>query len=84
MGKIAKEEELVDFGASDAAMKDEDMTQVPKGVMLLPVTAGSVVLAYNLPDIEGDLKLSREAYVGIFLGEITKWNDPASPGQIRV
>jgi phosphate transport system substrate-binding protein len=76
MGKNVKEEELVDFGASDAAMKDEDMAQVPKGVVLLPVTAGIVVLAYNLPDIEEDLKLSREAYAGIFLGEITKWNDP--------
>ncbi len=75
MGKSAKEEELVDFGASDAAMKDEDMAQVRKGVVLLPVTAGSVVLAYNLPEFEGDLRLSREAYAGIFLGEITKWND---------
>ena len=76
MGKGVKEEELVDFGASDAAMKDEDMAQVRKGVILLPVTAGSVVLAYHIPDFEGDLKLSRQAYAGIFLGEITKWNDP--------
>ncbi|MBF0505672.1 MAG: phosphate ABC transporter substrate-binding protein PstS [Nitrospirae bacterium] len=77
IGRNVKEEELVDFGASDAAMKDEDIAQVPNGVLLLPVTAGSVVLAYNLPDLEGDLKLSRNAYTGIFLGEIKKWNDPA-------
>lgn len=76
MGKVTKNEELVDFGASDAAMKDEDMAQVQKGVILMPVTAGSVVLAYNLPDFEGELRLSRQAYTGIFLGEITKWNDP--------
>jgi phosphate transport system substrate-binding protein len=76
MGRTAKDEELVDFGASDAAMKDEDMALVQKGVLLLPVTAGSVVLAYNLPGFEGPLRLSRQAYAGIFLGEITKWNDP--------
>jgi phosphate transport system substrate-binding protein len=65
----------VDFGASDTAMDDEEIAKVKKGVILLPMTAGSVVLAYNLPGVEG-LKLSRDAYVGIFNGEITKWNDP--------
>lgn len=66
----------VDFGASDAAMKPEEMAKVERGVQLLPMTAGSVVLAYNLEGVD-NLKLSREAYVGIFLGKITKWNDPA-------
>jgi len=66
----------VDFAASDAAMKPEDMAKVDGGVQLLPMTAGAIVLAYNLPDVPG-LRLSREAYVGIFLGKITKWNDPA-------
>ena len=42
----------------------------------LPVTAGSIVLAYNLPGVE-NLKLMRNAYVGIFLGKIKKWNDKA-------
>jgi phosphate transport system substrate-binding protein len=65
----------VDFAASDAAMKDEEMAQVAKGVQLLPMTAGEVVLAYNLDGVE-ELKLTREAYVGILLGKITKWNDP--------
>lgn len=77
IGKNVKEEERVDFGASDAAMQDEDMGKVPDGVLLLPVTAGSVALAYNLPGLEGDLKLSRKAYAGIFMGEIKSWNDPA-------
>jgi phosphate transport system substrate-binding protein len=67
----------VDFGASDVAMKDEEIKAVPKGVVMLPMTAGSVVLAYNLPDLKAPLKLSREAYVGIFQGKIKKWNDPA-------
>ena len=66
----------VDFGASDAAMKPEDMAKVDGGVQLLPMTAGSIVLAYNLKDVP-NLKLSREAYAGIFSGKITKWNDPA-------
>ncbi len=67
---------LVSFGASDAAMKDEEIAAVKQGVVLIPATAGSIVLAYNLPGVQ-TLKLSREAYVGIFLGKITKWNDPA-------
>ena len=65
----------VDFGASDAAMSDDEMAKVSSGVVLLPMTAGSIVLAYNLPGVT-DLKLSRDAYTGIFLGKVTKWNDP--------
>src|ERR1700751_5770013 len=67
---------LVTFGASDAAMTDAQIAKVKQGVVLIPATAGSIVLAYNLPGVE-TLKLSREAYVGIFLGKITKWTDPA-------
>jgi len=70
------QEGLVNFGASDAAMTDEEIAAVKAGVVLLPMTAGSVVLAYNLPGAPPELKLSREAYAGIFLGTITKWNDP--------
>jgi phosphate transport system substrate-binding protein len=75
VGKSVAPEERVDFGASDAAMRDEDMAAVPGGVILLPVTAGSVVLAYHLPGIP-ELRLSRRAYAGIFLGEIREWNHP--------
>ena len=73
----------VDFGASDVAMKDDEIAQVQRGVLLLPMTAGSIVFAYNLPGVE-NLKLSREDYTNILLGKITKWNDPkivaANPG----
>ncbi len=65
----------VDFGASDVAMKDEEIAAVADGTILLPMTAGSVVLAYNLPGIESGLKLPREVYVDILLGKITQWND---------
>jgi phosphate transport system substrate-binding protein len=66
----------VDFGASDVAMKDEEIQKVAKGAIMLPMTAGSIVLAYNLPQVETPLKLSRDTYVGILLGEIKNWNDP--------
>lgn len=73
----------VDFGASDAAMKQSEIDQVPEGVQLLPMTAGEIVIAYNLPGVEG-LKLPRDVYPEIFLGKITKWNDAkiadANPG----
>lgn len=74
----------VDFAASDSAMKPEEMAKVAEGVQLLPMTAGEVVLAYNLPGIASGLKLTREIYAGIFLGKIKNWNDPkiaaANPG----
>ena len=66
----------VDFGASDAAMKDSEIAQVERGVALLPMTAGMVVLGYNLPGFEGELKLPRDVYVDIMLGNIYRWDDP--------
>jgi phosphate transport system substrate-binding protein len=72
-----------DFGASDAAMTDDEIKQAKDNVILLPMTAGNIVLAYNLEGVT-DLKLTREVYAGIFLGTIKKWNDPkiaaANPG----
>lgn len=68
----------VDFGASDTAMKDDEITKVgDKGVTLLPMTAGSIVLAYNLPEVTGEVKLPRQVYTDILLGKIKNWNDPA-------
>ena len=70
-------DKTVDFGASDAAMEPEEISRVDPsvGVQLLPMTAGSIVLTYNLPDVK-NLRLSRKAYSGIFLGTVKKWNDP--------
>ena len=67
----------VDFGASDVAMKDSEIAKVSRGVVLLPVTAGSVVVAYNAP--VPDLKLSREQLADVFLGKITNWRDLDGP-----
>src|SRR5262245_58544317 len=65
----------VDFGASDAALSDEEMAQVARGVQLLPAVAGSIVLAYNLDGLGGELKLTRDVYADISLGKITRWDD---------
>ena len=74
----------VDFAASDAAMTPAEIAKVADGVVLLPMTAGEIVLAYNIPGVEKDLKLPRDVYPDIFLGNITRWNDPrlvaANPG----
>lgn len=66
----------VDFAASDAAMKPEEIAKVADGVVLLPMTAGEIVLAYNLPGQPKNLKLPRDVYPDIFLGKITSWSDP--------
>jgi phosphate transport system substrate-binding protein len=70
-------ERLVNFAASDAAMSDQEIAQVSAGVQLLPMTAGSIALCYNVPGAPDHLRLSRNAYVDIFLGNITHWDDPA-------
>lgn len=77
IGKDVAADEQVDFGASDAAMSDAQLAATDNNTLMVPATAGCVVLAYNLPGFNGELKLSRKAYAGIFLGEITNWNDPA-------
>jgi phosphate transport system substrate-binding protein len=68
--------DAVDFGASDAALTDEQIARVKAGARLVPVTAGLVVLAYNLPGLNGPLKLGRDVYVDIFAGRIRTWDDP--------
>lgn len=64
----------VDFGGSDAAMTDEQIAAVDKGVLLVPTAGGAVAVVYNLPDVN-DLKLSRSVLPDIFVGKITRWND---------
>lgn len=65
----------VDFAASDAAMTDAQIEPVDGDALLLPMTAGTIVLNYNLPGV-GALKLPREVYPLIFTGAINRWNDP--------
>ena len=67
----------VDFGGSDAPMKEEEIKAVQGEILHIPTVLGAVVVTYNLPSISTELKLTPEAIAGIYLGSITKWNDPA-------
>ena len=62
----------VDFGASDAPMKAEDIAKVSRGVLQIPMTAGAIAVAYNNPSC--DLKLSQQQLAEIFLGKITNYS----------
>ena len=68
-------EGTVDFGASDAIMTDEQLASAKVKVMAIPTVLGAVVPVYNVPGV-GELKLSQDAIAGIYLGKISKWNDP--------
>lgn len=69
-------EQTVDFGASDAPMKDEDLKSAPGEVLHIPTVLGAVVITYNLAGVTQPLKFSPEVIADIFLGKIKKWNDP--------
>ena len=71
-------EQTVDFGATDAAMKDTEIAALPAGTKIVhvPTALGAVVVIFNLPGVT-DLNLDAANVAGIFLGKIKKWNDPA-------
>jgi len=73
-------EQTVDFGASDGPLTDEQLKTAPGHLMHFPTVMGAVVLTYNIAGVSGALKLTPEAIAGIYLGKITKWNDPALTG----
>ena len=76
--------EAVDFAGSDEVLSDSDASKVEGGAAIVPVTAGTIVLAYNIPGVIGEIRLSRDVYTDIFAGTIQRWNDPriqaANPG----
>jgi phosphate transport system substrate-binding protein len=67
----------VDFGASDAPMSPEMMSKASGPILHLPATMGAVVVTYNVDGLASGLKLDGPTLADIFLGNITKWNDPA-------
>lgn len=70
-------DQTVDFGATDGPMTDEQMKAAKGGEILhIPMALGAVVPTYNVPGVTQPLKFTGETLAGIFLGEITKWNDP--------
>lgn len=66
----------VDFGASDVPMNADELKRAGDGVIQVPVALGGESIAYNVPGIHNGLRLSRNLLVDIFIGKITKWNDP--------
>ena len=72
--------QTVDFGASDGPMSDANLAKAPGRILHIPTVAGADVLSYNLPG-DPQLKFDGPTIAAIFLGKITKWNDPAIAGQ---
>jgi phosphate transport system substrate-binding protein len=70
-------EQTVDFGASDGPLSDEQLKAAPGHLFHFPTVMGAVVLTYNVEGVGTGLKLTPDAIAGIYLGKITKWNDPA-------
>ncbi len=66
----------IDFGDSDAPLNDDQAKKMGADVLHIPMCAGAVVISYNLPELKGTLKLTPDVLVNLFLGKITKWNDP--------
>ena len=66
----------VDFGASDAPMTDDQLHQAKVPVLHFPTVLGAVVPTYNLEGVHQDLNFTGEVLADIFIGKITKWNDP--------
>lgn len=78
------ESKTIDFGATDAFMSDEKLASAPGTILHIPMCLGAVVVTYNLPG-NPELKLTADILSDIYLGKITKWNDPRiqklNPGQ---
>jgi len=80
-------EGTVDFGASDGPMNDDQIKAYSEkhgsGILHFPTVLGAAVPTYNIPGVSATLNFTPEALAGIFLGKVTKWNDPliASPNK---
>jgi phosphate transport system substrate-binding protein len=73
-------DKTVDFGASDGPMSDDQLKQAGFKVLHFPTVLGAAVPSYNIAGVTSELKFTPEALAGIYLGTITKWNDPAIAG----
>jgi phosphate transport system substrate-binding protein len=67
----------VDFGASDTPITDSQLKTATKRILQIPVVLGAVVPAYSLPGLPEDLRFPQKVLADIYLGRITRWNDPA-------
>jgi phosphate transport system substrate-binding protein len=66
----------VDFGASDGPMTDEQLSQAKFKILHFPTVLGAVVPTYEIKGVTGELNFTQKALAGIYMGQITKWNDP--------
>jgi phosphate transport system substrate-binding protein len=71
----------VDFGATDIAMSDEQMTKAKGDILHVPTVLRAVVPVYNIPGITGEVKFTAEVLADIYLGKITSWDDEAIVGE---
>ncbi len=69
-------DKTADFGASDVPLTDDQVKAVTGGLFMVPMVMGAVVPTYNIPNVTATLKFTPDALAGIFLGTVTKWNDP--------
>jgi len=69
--------QTVFFGASDGPMTNDQLLAAPGKILHFPMVLGGVVPIYNIPDVAADLNFSGTVLADIYLGKITKWNDPA-------
>jgi phosphate transport system substrate-binding protein len=70
-------DKTVDFGASDGPMTDDQLKQASVPILHFPTVLGAAVPTYNVKGVQGDLNFTPEVLAGIYLGKVTKWNDPA-------
>jgi phosphate transport system substrate-binding protein len=66
--------DAVDFAGSDEILSDSESAKAG-GAIMVPVTAGMVVLAYNIPGVAGEIRFPRDVYLDIFAGSIRQWDD---------
>jgi phosphate transport system substrate-binding protein len=76
--------DTVDFAGSDEILTESEAAELSQPALMLPITAGMIVLAYNIPGVNSEIRLAREVYADIFAGAIRQWDDPriqtANPG----
>jgi phosphate transport system substrate-binding protein len=70
----------VDFGASDGPMSDDQLKEAKFKILHFPTVLGAVIPIYNVAGVSGELNFTQKAIAGIYLGTITKWNDPEIAG----
>jgi len=69
--------QTVFFGATDGPMTNEQLQGSPGKILHFPTVLGAVVPVYNIPNVNAELKFSGQVLADVFLGKVTKWNDPA-------